>query len=54
MDEHRNRFSLYELLAFLAFLAFLVFIIHIISQQKAAPLTTAEIEKAREIIRRMS
>jgi len=52
--SERRRFSLYELLAFLAFLAFLVFVIHLINQSRPVTLTTAEIEKAREIIRRMS
>lgn len=53
MSEGRGRFSIYELLAFLAFLTFLVFVIHVINQSKPTALTTAEIKKAEEIIRRI-
>ncbi|MCD6148465.1 hypothetical protein J7J18_03775 [bacterium] len=44
--------KLLAILGFLAFLAFLVYMIYRLSLQQQA-LTTAEIEKAREIARRL-
>lgn len=45
-------FSLLGILAFLAFLSFLAFIIWQIRQQTSGLVTTSDIERAREIVRR--
>lgn len=52
MSEDKRYFSLLGLLAFFAFLSFLAFMIWQMRQQ-AGTLTVAEIQRAREIARRL-
>jgi uncharacterized membrane protein len=52
MSEKRS-FDLFGLIALLAFLSFLAFIIWQIRQQSQATVTAADIQKAREIVRRL-
>lgn len=50
--EERKYFGLLGILALLAFLSFLAFMIWQIRQQASGLVTEADIEKAREIVRR--
>jgi len=52
MDEEK-RLSLFGFLALLAFLAFLAFLIWQIRQQARNVISAEDIERAREIVRRM-
>ena len=52
MSEERRSFGLFGIIALLAFLSFLAFIIWQMRQQ-AGTLTVAEIQRAREIARRL-
>lgn len=51
--EEKRHFDLFGLLALLAFLSFLAFMVWQMRQQAASMITPAEIEKAREIARRL-
>ena len=51
--EDKKYFSFLGILAFLAFLSFLAFITWQIRQQTASTVTVADIQKARELVRRL-
>lgn len=53
MSEDKKYFSMLGFLAFLAFLSFLALIMWQIHRQAQSMITPEEIEKAREIARRM-
>jgi protein-S-isoprenylcysteine O-methyltransferase Ste14 len=51
--SERKGYDFLSLLAFLAFLSFLAFLIWQIRQQAASTVTVADIQKARELVRRL-
>jgi len=53
MSEDKKHSGMLGLLAFLAFLSFLAFIVWQIRQQAASTVTVADIQKARELVRRL-